>query len=283
MTAHPRGRVLAPELPARVAEGRQEQLGEEVVPEAKYVYAVAGTPRPGPPPCGLSRASCPTARSSCPCRPGKTSRRSPRLTGVEAHPGKSQTLDWTPVQGTPGPQFHAIAGIGGVWRRSAEPTVALNGRAGGGHHPARADLVLLAEPLRRHSGRTHFGRSRPWGSCWFTSPGPRGADPGGARTAGGESRNRRGARGVPVFLAGDAVQARSAMRSSTRSRASARALPARVLRRDRPAGGGRFYASGMSSKARGVVEGDLEGKPVEFAMPNRLVQLAFEADRTFTY
>jgi uncharacterized protein len=43
------------------------------------------------------------------------------------------------------------------------------------------------------------------------------------------------------------------------------------------------YASGMSSKARGVVEADLDGKPVEFAMPTRLVQLALEADRVLTY
>jgi hypothetical protein len=39
----------------------------------------------------------------------------------------------------------------------------------------------------------------------------------------------------------------------------------------------------MSSKARGVNEDDLKGKPAELAMPNRLVQLAFEADRNFTY
>lgn len=47
--------------------------------------------------------------------------------------------------------------------------------------------------------------------------------------------------------------------------------------------GGRFYLSGMSSKARGVVDSDLEGKPAEFAMPTRLVQLTFEADRALTY
>ncbi len=39
----------------------------------------------------------------------------------------------------------------------------------------------------------------------------------------------------------------------------------------------------MSSKARGVSEQDLEGKSAELAMPKRLVQLAFEADRSFTY
>ena len=32
-----------------------------------------------------------------------------------------------------------------------------------------------------------------------------------------------------------------------------------------------------------VSEDDLNGKPAEFAMPKRLVQLAFEADRSFTY
>jgi hypothetical protein len=39
----------------------------------------------------------------------------------------------------------------------------------------------------------------------------------------------------------------------------------------------------MSSKARGVTEDDLNGKPAEFAMLKRLVQLSFEADRSFTY
>ena len=49
------------------------------------------------------------------------------------------------------------------------------------------------------------------------------------------------------------------------------------------AGVGGFYASGMSCKARGVSGGDLEGKAAEVAMCRRLVQLAFEADRSFTY
>ncbi len=48
-------------------------------------------------------------------------------------------------------------------------------------------------------------------------------------------------------------------------------------------GGGRFYVSGMSSKARGVTTADLANKPAEMAMPNRLVELVFEADRTITY
>jgi len=44
-------------------------------------------------------------------------------------------------------------------------------------------------------------------------------------------------------------------------------------------GNARFYVSGMSSKARGF---DPEGV-AEPAMPGRLVELAFEADRVLTY
>ncbi|RIV24106.1 multidrug transporter [Fibrisoma montanum] len=47
--------------------------------------------------------------------------------------------------------------------------------------------------------------------------------------------------------------------------------------------GGRFYVSGMSAKARGITEADLQGKPAEFAMPTVLVWLATENDRIFTY
>jgi uncharacterized protein len=49
------------------------------------------------------------------------------------------------------------------------------------------------------------------------------------------------------------------------------------------AGGGRFYLSGMSSKARGLGDSDLEGKPAEMGMPNRLVELIAESDRVVTY
>ena len=49
------------------------------------------------------------------------------------------------------------------------------------------------------------------------------------------------------------------------------------------AGGAELYASGMSSKARGLGDADLEGKPVELAMADRLVQLAVESDRVLTY
>lgn len=86
---------------------------------------------------------------------------------------------------------------------------------------------------------------------------------------------------VSIFLAGDAVQLiREAVLDSLVG------LGTGSLRESFDAivaGGGRFFVSGMSSKARGVTDDDLEGKPADFAMPNRLVQLAFAADRTFTY
>lgn len=49
------------------------------------------------------------------------------------------------------------------------------------------------------------------------------------------------------------------------------------------AGGGRFYVSGMSSKARGMSETDIAGKPAEMAMPNVLIRLALESDKMFCY
>ena len=86
---------------------------------------------------------------------------------------------------------------------------------------------------------------------------------------------------VSLFLAGDAVQlVRDAVLDSLAG------LGTGSLRESFDAvvaGGGRFYLSGMSSKARGVLEADLDGKPAEFAMPSRLVQLIFEADRAVTY
>ncbi|HXF97851.1 MAG TPA: DsrE family protein [Gaiellaceae bacterium] len=86
---------------------------------------------------------------------------------------------------------------------------------------------------------------------------------------------------VTMFLAGDAVQLlRDDVLDSLvglgtgRLRDSYDAVAASETR---------IFASGMSSKARGLGEADLEGKPVELAMPGRLVQLALEADRVLTY
>lgn len=49
------------------------------------------------------------------------------------------------------------------------------------------------------------------------------------------------------------------------------------------AGGGKFYVSGLSSKARGLSDADLQGKPAEFTLPTTLVRMALESDRMFTY
>ena len=49
------------------------------------------------------------------------------------------------------------------------------------------------------------------------------------------------------------------------------------------AGGARFYLSGLSAKARGVGNGDLDGRPAELALPAQLVELTLEHDRVLTY
>jgi predicted peroxiredoxin len=86
---------------------------------------------------------------------------------------------------------------------------------------------------------------------------------------------------VSMFLAGDGVQLlRDAVLDSLTG------LGTGSLRESYDAvvaGGARLYASGGSSKARGVGEADLDGKPVEFAMPNKLVQLAIDSDRVLSY
>ena len=83
---------------------------------------------------------------------------------------------------------------------------------------------------------------------------------------------------VNMFLAGDAVQL---MRDGVLDNLNG--LGTGNLRQAYDAlvaGGTRFYLSGMSSNARGLLEQDIANKPAEFAMPNKLVQLAVEHDRT---
>lgn len=86
---------------------------------------------------------------------------------------------------------------------------------------------------------------------------------------------------VSLFLAGDAVQLiRDAVLDNLVG------LGTGKLREHYDAivaGGGKFYLSGMSSKGRGILDSDLNGKPAEFAMPNILVRLSLEHDRMFTY
>jgi uncharacterized protein len=86
---------------------------------------------------------------------------------------------------------------------------------------------------------------------------------------------------VSLFLAGDGVQL---LRDSVLD--SLVGLGTGSLRESYDAvvaSGARIYASGMSSKVRGLGEPELGGKPVELALPNRLVQLALESDRVLTY
>lgn len=47
--------------------------------------------------------------------------------------------------------------------------------------------------------------------------------------------------------------------------------------------GAKFYLSANSSKARGLTEADLKGKPAQFALPDVLVRLSVESDKMFTY
>jgi uncharacterized protein len=86
---------------------------------------------------------------------------------------------------------------------------------------------------------------------------------------------------VTMFLAGDAVQL---LRDSVLD--SLVGLGTGNLRDHYnavAASGAKIYASGMSSKARGVDAQSVSGKPVEMAPPNVLIKLALEHDRTFTY
>ena len=86
---------------------------------------------------------------------------------------------------------------------------------------------------------------------------------------------------VSLFLAGDAVQL---MRDAVLDNMAG--LGTGKLREHYDVivkGGGKFYLSGMSSKARGLTEAELKGKPAELAPPNVLLRLSLEHDRMFTY
>jgi predicted peroxiredoxin len=85
---------------------------------------------------------------------------------------------------------------------------------------------------------------------------------------------------VSIFLAGDSVQlVREAVLDALHG------LGTGALREHFDAlvaAGVPIYVSGMSSQARGVLATDIPAEVV-MAAPNRLVQLAFEADRVLTY
>lgn len=86
---------------------------------------------------------------------------------------------------------------------------------------------------------------------------------------------------VSLFLAGDAVQL---IRDNVLDNLNG--LGTGKLREhfdDIVKGGGKFYLSGNSSKARGVSDADIKGKSAEFALPTVLLKLLIDSDRSFTY
>lgn len=86
---------------------------------------------------------------------------------------------------------------------------------------------------------------------------------------------------VTLFLAGDAVQL---LRDGALDNLAG--LGTGNLRESFDAvvaSGATIHYSGMSASSRGLSEQELEGKPVQAATPNQLVQLSLEHDRMFTY
>ncbi|MEO7664322.1 MAG: DsrE family protein [Candidatus Limnocylindrales bacterium] len=90
-----------------------------------------------------------------------------------------------------------------------------------------------------------------------------------------------GGHDVDLFLAGDAVGLLRPMTLDAGVGIGTGSLREHV---DALASGGAtFYASGQSSKARGLAPESVGEVVVTFAPPDRLVELAFAADRVFTY
>lgn len=86
---------------------------------------------------------------------------------------------------------------------------------------------------------------------------------------------------VDVFIAGDGV---AILRAETID--AAHGIGTGAVREHIDAlvaGGATLYASGMSSKARGLTADTLGGLPVTMAPPDKLVELTFGADRALTY
>ena len=86
---------------------------------------------------------------------------------------------------------------------------------------------------------------------------------------------------VSIFLAGDAVKLLQDSVLNTLSGLGTGKL--RDHYESIVKNNGRFYLSGNSSKARGVTDADIKGKPAEFALPTVLLRLSLESDRMFTY
>jgi predicted peroxiredoxin len=86
---------------------------------------------------------------------------------------------------------------------------------------------------------------------------------------------------VSLFLAGDAVQLiRDAVLDNLAGLGTGKLREHMdVLLKN----GAKFYLSGNSSKARGLTDADLTGKSAQFALPNVLVKLLTESDKSLTY
>lgn len=91
---------------------------------------------------------------------------------------------------------------------------------------------------------------------------------------------------VDIFLAGDAVYL---LQDTTLSTLVGKGTGVLLDSYNAvTAGGGRFYVSGMSCKARGITPEELSTKnpgktPVTFEMPSKLIDLAADADIMFSY
>jgi predicted peroxiredoxin len=86
---------------------------------------------------------------------------------------------------------------------------------------------------------------------------------------------------VSVFVAGDGVQL---LRPEVRAALTGLGTGSLGESYDAVrAGGGQVFASGMSSKARGVDEGTLTAAGATPAMPAKLIELALASDAVLTY
>ena len=86
---------------------------------------------------------------------------------------------------------------------------------------------------------------------------------------------------VDVFFAGDAVNVRRPKTLDAGHGVGTGSFREHVD--DLVSGGAGFYASAMSSKARGVTAETVGGLAVTFSTPTGLVELIFRADRALIY
>ncbi|MEM6620396.1 MAG: DsrE family protein [Pseudomonadota bacterium] len=91
----------------------------------------------------------------------------------------------------------------------------------------------------------------------------------------------KGGHGVTLFIAGDGVHLLDAGKARETTGTGTGNVAAHLA--DLKELGAQFFLSGMSAKARGYDEGLLTGYDAAFAMPDKLVALAGEADTVLCY